>query len=345
MRKRTKRAIDSRRRMIRALTILLCVLLLILGSGIFYVYNLLGKIQHNPLVKDSEEVNSKPGKKMTPEDLGITKETQEELKKTGVINVLLFGLDSRKPGERARSDSIMIASLDTKKKVIKLTSLMRDTYLSIPDRQDNRINAAYAFGGPSLAIRTVNENYNMNIEKYVTVDFFSLEKIINRLGGVEIEVKSNEIKALNGLISNLNNLNKGDQDAPLIQSAGLQRLSGRQAVAYSRIRSVGNSDFGRTDRQRKVLTALAKQAKGANIWEVPDILSDLFPEIETNFTSNEILKLSVVGLEAVGRDIEQLRLPAEGTYEQRRIRGMAVLVPDMEKNRQILREFIYGEKE
>jgi len=235
----------------------------------------------------------------------------------------------------------MIATLDTKQKKIKLTSIMRDTYVSIPGKKDNRINAAYAFGGPALAIKTVNENYNMNIEKYVTVDFFSLEKVIDKLGGVEIEIKDYEVNALNGLIQSLNNLNQHDNDSSLINGPGKHRLNGRQAVAYSRIRKVGNSDFERTDRQRAVLNALIREGKNIDLWEIPSLLSTVLPEVETNFTKNEILKYVYPALESAQNDVEDLRLPYEGTYENQRIRGMAVLVADMDKNREILHEFIY----
>ncbi len=328
----------------KPIIIIICVIVCIIGGAALYVYNLLDKINHVPLVHESEdtEVSNKKPEQMTPEDLGVSKDVPD-YEETGVINVLLFGLDSREPGERSRSDAIMIATLDGKHKKIKLTSLMRDTYVSIPGKQDNRINAAYAFGGPALAIRTVNENYDMNIEKYVTVDFFSLEKVIDKLGGVEIDIEDYEVKHLNGLIQSLNNLHKHDKDSPLIESPGKQRLDGRQAVAYSRIRKVGDGDFQRTDRQRAVLKSLIKEATSVNLWEVPSILSMIFPEVETNFTKNEILKYGYTALESAKNGVEELRLPYEGTYEHRRIRGMAVLVPDMEQNRAVLHKFIYEE--
>lgn len=318
----------------KTIIIVLCIIVAIVGGTALYVYNLLDKINYVPL--QDEETSEK----MTPDDLSVSKDIPST-KDTGVINVLLFGLDSREEGERSRSDSIIIATLDGKHKKIKLTSLMRDTYVSIPGREDNRINAAYAFGGPALAIRTVNENYNMNIEKYVTVDFFSLEKVIDKLGGVEIEVKDYEVNALNGLVQSLNNLNHNDNNSPLVDGPGKHRLDGRQAVAYARIRKVGNSDFERTDRQRAVLNALIKESRNIDLWEAPSLLSTILPEVETNFTKNEILKYGYPALESAQNDVEELRLPYEDTYENQRIRGMAVLVPDMEKNREILHEFIY----
>ena len=209
-------------------------------------------------------------------------------------------------------------------------------------REDNRINAAYAFGGPELAIRTVNHNYHMNIEKYVTVDFVSLERVINALGGVEIDVKDYEVKALNSGIRSLNNLHKDDKDSPLIEGPGMHSLDGRQAVAYARIRKVGNGDFERTDRQRTVLKNLIGKAASLNPLEAHNLLSTLLPEVETNLSKAEIIKLGYVALKSAKNPVEELRLPYEGTYEHRRIRGMAVLVPNLERNRQILHDFIFG---
>ena len=305
--------------------IILAVFAAIIFGVFFYGYNMLNKIDYVPIEGE--------------EDLGISDEAPVDNK---VTNILLFGLDSRAEGKRSRSDTIMIATLDASENKIKLTSLMRDTYVSIPGREDNRINAAYAFGGPELAIRTVNHNYHMNIEKYVTVDFFSLERVINALGGIEIDVKDYEVKALNSGIRSLNNLHKDDKDSPLIEGPGMHSLDGRQAVAYARIRKVGNGDFERTDRQRTVLKSLIGKAASLNPLEAHNLLSTLLPEVETNLSKAEIIKLGYVALKSAKNPVEELRLPYEGTYEHRRIRGMAVLVPNLERNRQILHDFIFG---
>lgn len=325
----------------KTVIIILCVILVIAGGAAIYVYNLLDKIEHTPLVYNEEIEDEKP-EELTPKDLGVSEELPR-YEETGVVNALLFGLDNRDPDEISRSDAILIATLDGKHKKIKLTSIMRDTYVPIPGKQDNRINAAYAMGGPALAIRTINENFGMNIEKYVTVDFFSLEKIIDQLGGVEVDVKDYELEHLNGLIRSMNNLNRHQNESPLVQRTGRQRLDGRQAVAYSRIRKVGNGDFERTDRQRAILKSLIEEGAAVDLWEISSLLSNVLPEVETNFTKNEILKLGFTTLESAKNGVEDLRLPYDDTYEEDRIRDMAVLVPDMEKNREILHDFIYEE--
>src|SRR5690606_23006837 len=123
-------------------------------------------------------------------------------------------------------------------------------YVSIPGRKDNRINAAYSFGGPKLAMQTINQNFNLDITRYVTVDFFGLEEIIDAMGGVDIDVKEKEVNHLNKILNELNSLDKKNRTSPGITRSGLQTLNGRQAVAYSRIRKVGHGDTERTERQR-----------------------------------------------------------------------------------------------
>lgn len=323
----------------KIIIIILCIIMSIVCGSAIYVYNLLDKINHMPLVNDTEISTENPSE-MTQEDLSVSKDLPI-YEETGIINVLLFGLDGKHAEERSRSDVIMIATLDGKQKRIKLTSIMRDTYVSIPGKQDNRINAAYAFGGPALAIRTVNENYDMNIEKYITVDFFSLEKVIDKLGGVEIDIRDYELKELNDIIEGLNNINNNENTSPPILGTGKHILDGRQAVAYSRIRKVGNGDFERTDRQRAVLKSLMKKGVSINIWELPSLLSTVFPEVETNFTKSEILKYGYTAFESAKNGVEELRLPYRDTFQHQRIRRMAVLLSDMEKNREILNKFIY----
>ena len=326
----------------RTITITLCIIMSIVGSAGIYVYNLLDKIKHLSLTNDIVNPDENP-KEITQGDLSISKDipNYEEI---GIINILLFGLDGNDVEEGLRSDVIMIATLDGKNRKIKLTSIMRDTYVSIPGKLDNRINAAYAFGGPAFAIRTVNENYDMNIERYITVNFSSLERVINKLGGVEIDIKDYELNEINGIIKGLNSMNNNGKDSHLIKSTGKYILDGRQAVAYSRIRKVGNGDFERTDRQRTVLKSLIKKGMSINIWEVPSILSTIFPEVETNFTKSEILKYGYIAFESTKNGIEELRLPYEDTFKHQRIRHMAVLVSNMEKNKEILHEFIYEQE-
>ena len=309
------------------LIIVLAIIGLLIAGGL-YVYSLLDKVQENPL-------------DLTPEDLGISELAPLE-SDTGVINILLFGVDARSLNESSRSDTIMIASIDTKNNAVKLTSLMRDMYVEIPGKGKNRINAAYALGGPALAIKTVNTNFDMDITRYATVNFYSLEKIIDQLGGITIDVKQNEIGPLNSCINELNRLDPSGKVAH-VTSAGPQTLNGRQAVAYSRIRKVGRDDFQRTERQRTVMNEMFKKAKSVGVFKLPALAEAILPNVETNITKSEMLSLAVTAVQNGGNEIEQFRLPVDGTYQNQSINGMAVLVPDMEENKKLLHEFIYGE--
>jgi len=300
------------------------ILFLLIAGGSIYVYSILNRIKHVPLVAPTSP--PEPGasgqptpRPLTPEELGITEDSPDE-KETEIINILLFGLDRRSEEETSRSDTIMIATIDKKNKTLKLTSLMRDMYVPIPGKADNRINAAYAFGGAALAIQTINTNFHLDITRYVTVDFFGLEKIIDRLGGVTINITPAEAEILG-------------------VSSGLQTLNGEQAVRYSRIRKIGN-DYERTKRQRSVISEIFKKAREINIIQYPDLIATFFPYIETNMSKLEIMSLAIQISSCKG-DIQEYRLPVDGTFQSRRIQGKAVLVPDIEKNTQLLKQFIY----
>ena len=299
------------------ISVLLVGLLGVGGYAYFYMNSLLNQVKQTPLSKQ----NLPPA--VLAKSLEIAKDAPKE-EATGVLNILLFGLDRRSKNEASRSDTIIIASIDTKNKAVKLSSIMRDLYLAIPGKSDNRINAAYAFGGPELAIRTVNKNFNMDITRYVTVDFFGLPDIVDKIGGVDINVNKDEISLLN------------------ITKPGLQHLNGTQALAYARIRYVGNNDFERTERQRTVLTALFDKAKSQGISKVAALAAVVIPYIETNISKSEMMDFGIKVMGFGKTNLQQLRIPADGTYKNKTINGMQVLVPDLQKNTDLLHNFIFG---
>lgn len=301
-------------------------ILLIFGGIYFYTNSMLNKIKKVQIPKNNE-------------DLGISSKSYESNEK--VINIVFFGLDRRNPDQSSRSDSIMVVSIDNVNKKVKVTSLMRDMYVPIPEKGSNRINAAYAFGGPLLSIKTINSDFNLDIKNYVAVDFFGLEKLIDKVGGVEINVSAAEAKVLNNYLSELNKLN-GDKTPDV--TAGQQILNGRQAVAYSRIRYVGNADYERTERQRRVLNELFKKLKAQGTVKLPGTISQMLPYVETSLTNSEIMDYALDCMKFNANSIVQYRLPADGCFKSQKIRGMDVLVPDMEKNKSLLHEFIYGNK-
>lgn len=301
-------------------------ILLIFGGIYFYTNSMLNKIKKVQIPKNNK-------------DLGISSKSYESNEK--VINIVFFGLDRRNPDQSSRSDSIMVVSIDNVNKKVKVTSLMRDMYVPIPEKGSNRINAAYAFGGPLLSIKTINSDFNLDIKNYVAVDFFGLEKLIDKVGGVQINVSAAEAKVLNNYLSELNKLN-GDKTPDV--TAGQQTLNGRQAVAYSRIRYVGNADYERTERQRRVLNELFKKLKAQGTVKLPGIISQMLPYVETSLTNSEIMDYAYDCMKFNANSITQYRLPVDGCFKSQTIRGMDVLVPDMEKNKSLLHEFIYGNK-
>lgn len=297
--------------------ILIGILVIIIGlvGGVgFYINTMLNQVDGTNISQSDE-------------DLGI-EQSVDEKELPDVTNIALFGLDRRDPTENSRSDSIMIATLDLEHKKVKLSSIMRDTYVSIPGRGMDKINHAYAFGGPELAIRTINENFAMDIRDYVMVDFYGMKDIINTLGGVEIDIKPEEVSRSK------------------VSSPGLQTLNGEQALAYSRIRYVGNGDYERTDRQRRVLEQLMGKILNAGALQYPKIASSLLPYVETSLSKGEILKLGTSAFASGVSSLEQYRIPVDGYAKGQKMNGIYYLVPqDLKANVELLHGFIYGKEE
>jgi LCP family protein required for cell wall assembly len=262
----------------------------------------------------------------TNEDLGIKPEVIEkkETEVNEIINIALFGVD-RRPGEKAsRSDSIIILSIDIENKKIKMSSIMRDTYVQIKDHGETKINHAYAYGGPQLAIRTLNENFNLDIRDYVTVDFTNLEKIIDAIGGVTLEVDQDEISSIPG-----------------VSKAGSHNLNGKQALAYSRLRYTDGNDFRRTERQRTVLSVMFTKIQSIGVTDFPGVVSELLPLTETSMNSIDIIKLGTKVLTSNTKELEQERFPVDGYWSGKTISKVWYLMADMESTIEQLHNFIY----
>ena len=239
-----------------------------------------------------------------PSDLGFTEVIDER-----IVNIALFGIDARKPDSfKGLSDSIMVMSLDTEKKTVKLISLMRDSLVPI-DRNGKttygKLNSAYSRGGATLAISTINKCYNLDISEYVTVNFYGLADIIDAVGGIDAELTKAEVTShgtthqsgINDYIREIcKYMNKNAEDY-YIKEPGKQHLNGIQAVGYSRIRYVSNiwgtrDDFGRTDRQRYVLEQLFNKAKTMQKTQYYSFAKSLLPYVETSLNYKEIVNLA-----------------------------------------------------
>lgn len=236
-----------------------------------------------------------------------------------LVNILLIGQDAREGETRARSDTMILLTFNKTAGTITMTSFLRDLYVQIPGYEDNRINAAYAFGGMELLDETLLKNFGVEVDANVAVNFEGFSDIIDVLGGVDIELSSAEAKAL-GL------------------SSGMNHLNGDKALSYARIRSI-DSDFNRTERQRKVITALFNSLKTAGFSRITELIDTIFPMVTTDLSNTEIITYATDLFPMLsGSTLTSNRIPADNTYSFNTVRGMAVIVADMDANRIILKE-------
>lgn len=255
------------------------------------------------------------------------------------FNILLLGVDATNSGSQ-RSDTMIIASIENGS--LKLTSIQRDMMVNIAGHGKTKINAAYAYGGPELAMRTVNEAFDMNIMRYVAVDFTALVKMVDALGGIRMDITEAEMEHINKnvYLSRKVFVPLGYSAKQLKEYGEDVKLNGLRALAYARIRKL-DSDFVRTSRQRAVIEAMLDKLK-SRLWNpvtVTRFLSAGLSGVETNLSAIELLSLGEKALFAGG--MEQLRLPLDGTFKDN---GSSLSVTNRSRNVEALREFIYGEE-
>ena len=224
---------------------------------------------------------------VTLENIEINEGVEEALE--GYRNVAILGIDARADVySGSRSDCIIIASINEKNKEVKLTSIYRDTYVYIDGHGYDKITHAYAFGGPELAINTINKNFDLDVKEFVAVNFDAVVEIIDAINGVEIDIQEDELKYINSYIKSVNK-QMGRNDANITHT-GKQNLSGVQALAYSRIRYTEGGDYKRTERMRDVLSLTFEKAKKKNVFELSDLADMLLPRVYTNVEKKEILR-------------------------------------------------------
>ena len=281
---------------LKSFLIMVLVLLILAGAGYVGAHFMLSKL-------DRQQLN----------DLTISEEVLSNKKGSGVTNIALFGVDSREDAyENTRSDAMMVLSFNNKTNKAYITSLVLDTY---------------AYGGATLAVQAINQNFDLDIQKYVTVNFNAVEHIINKLGGIEVDIQDYELTELNRVIAEMN-VEVSGEPADLIDGTGVQTLNGRQAVAYMRIRKVGNGDYERMERQRHVITLTMQKLMSYNKVKLLGLVDDFLPYIQTNLTTNEIISLGTQFLMSGVTDVEQLQLPStELSYGGILNDGLYYLVP------------------
>jgi LCP family protein required for cell wall assembly len=258
----------------------------------------------------------------------------------GITNVLLIGTDSRSLDKLERADSIIIATLDNNNKKVKLTSLFRDSLVDIPDYGEGKINVALLQGGPQLLMKTIQQTYNIKLDKYVIINFWGFEAIIDQIGGIEIDVKDYQLEELNKYIGE----STGGNDCPVTE-AGLQLLNGKQALSYARIRHNVGDDYGRTERQREVLFKIAEKLKTTKPSKYLGIMNKMLEYIRTNIDPIEALNMAYTIYKFPTLNTEQLQMPVTELSESRLYKDLgSVILFDREQNAKILSSFIFEDK-
>lgn len=343
-----------------AASLMAVVAVLFIGGGA-YVWNLLNKIgtgidspnSYETSLPDGEGAESIPDyvfetdpyeNATTVADIPLMGDTKD------VTNILLIGIDGR-TNFSARSDSNMILSINKAKKTIKLVSLLRDTCVTIPGRDNNhdgkddynKLNAAYALGQEELLFKTIEQNFRLDIDQYVGVNFVVFPIAVDALGGIDIELTDKEVTQVPAAGTTVTAETGDPRFKPIGKKGGTYHLDGFQTLQYARIRHI-DSDFGRVQRQQKVVKILLDKARHSNIFTLTGLLNDLFPQVKTNMSKTTILShITNVGT-YMGYDIQtSYHIPQDGQYRNENINGGAMLVlKDPKKSVTELHEYLYA---
>lgn len=309
----------------------LMLIILILFLIIFGVYSCASL----SLIKKIEYVES-----------GDRTRTRGAISRSYVTNVLLIGSDSR-GGERGRSDTMMLVSINKRTDEITLTSFMRDCYVEIPEYGWDKLNASYSYGGADLVMDTIEANFGIKIDNYAAVDFVSFANIVDAVGGIEIDVSQAEIREINTILQAEVNELMGDNardDLLDVDDDGKIKLNGKQALSYARIRYVGNADFERTERQREVIETIFNKVRGIGPSVISQVSDEVLPNVTTNMTTGELYWLSLRVPFLFGYDIQKLQIPADNSFHGGSTpSGDALIIDDFEANYNMLKDEIFDD--
>lgn len=305
--------------------IIICVV--VLGAGYMYIRaNIYKKTE--PLTSEHLQAPVK-----------TKEETIEYTEVEGITNVLLVGVDGIDFDEKyQRSDSMIIATLDSNKEKVKLTSLYRDTLVYIPGYGEEKMNLAFSLGGPELVMETIKYNFDVNIEKYIMINFAGFEAIIDQIGGVEIDVKEYQLHELNKYIGQAT----GGGDCP-VEKAGLQILNGKQALSYARIRKGVGDDYERTERQREVLFKVVEKLQKTDVIKYFSIANKMLDYLRTNIGIMEGLNMAYTISKFSNLETEQLSIPVQELCVDEEVNGNMALRMDRYENALILNDFIFND--
>jgi len=357
MNKKNRKGGSWKRILLQVLCVLLALVFAVLLSATIWLEGFLGQINRedgpaetlsqeelNAILNETDPIDPDfTGEEISEDEVTVPSQPAELIKNDeAVLNIILVGQDRREGQGRQRSDAMILCTVNKNAKTLTMTSFMRDMYVKIPGFYNQRINVAYAVGGYKALSDTLKYNFGIQTDHYVEIDFSGFEKAVDLVGGVDIELSKNEALYLN----NRGNWDTGEKyDGSWKLKAGVNHLTGEQALAYSRIRNVGtgeeSGDFGRTSRQRVVLGKLIEKAKSLSLTELYSLVNGLIPLITTDMSNQEIMSY-VMDYVPILPDLQLVtqRIPADDTYSHKKINGMAVILPNLEKNRQILEDTI-----
>ncbi|MDZ4991684.1 LytR family transcriptional regulator [Clostridium perfringens] len=306
---------------------LLAILALIISVVSFFVFRFYNHSYESK--KDPTEVN------VVDEDIKFTEVP-------GITNILLLSSDARPGEDVSRSDSIMILTIDNVHKKLKVTSLMRDMLVKIDGHGEEKLNHAFAYGGPTKTIETIQNNFGIKLDNYVIVDFNSFVKVIDAIGGIEVTIKDYELDELNKYI-----LDGGGSEKDLLPAPGTYNLNGYQALSYARIRKVGDGEYERTERQRAVIQIALEKIKDMSPVKLVALLNELFPYVKTNISLGDAMNYGFTALN-VGKvcnfEIEQFRIPLDSISKGGIIDNKGwVFVIDKVETSKALQEFIFND--
>jgi len=327
------------------------VLVLILGLGIGYVIHLYNLMNHddgtNPtssfaqedvsyeVVENPEDIAHLPTVTIQTPEHHEEVETKEGRHVEGVYNILLLGLDK---AQGNLSDTIMIATLDTRDNSIKLTSVMRDILVQIPGYSPNKLNVPYKLGGIKLLYQVLENYFEIKFDGYVAINYYALEDAVDALGGVSLYISKVEAEFLN--TSNF----ISDESSRSLVGGKTQKVNGSQFVGYCRQRfTTADADFGRTKRQRYALNALYEKFKGSSVSQARNLIETVLPYVTTDLKLTDMVALATNAISAGLGDIKQLRIPENDAYVDAQYKNMLVLDVDFEKSKVSLHKFIFGD--
>lgn len=327
----------KRKALIVLVTVLAVILALLLAVTIFVETKLssirrpedqetLSSEEIESILQETESVDPDyTGPTMSKDDVSVPTGPVDEIGKDNIVNILLVGQDARN-SVRAHSDAMILCTVDRSKGTLTMTSFLRDMYMHIPGFGKQRLNVSYMVGGFPMLDNTLKENFGIVVDHNIEVNFEAFQKVIDILGGVDIELTRAEANHLAGQGFRL--------------TEGTNHLNGEQALAYARIRKIDyDGDFSRTKRQRAVMNAVIEQAKTLDVGTMLNMVDAILPYVVVDMSNSEIISMvKDLGPLLPSLTVVNQRIPADGTYKMAMIDGMSVLLPDFAKNQQILKD-------